>query len=215
MIVAFPYSYCGWERKKDLRDIVNTFARVFKQQWPNDKLVQATDAKTCEVKGVDECVRLDVEPFGIWYFSAWINFPYDEYLRIDDDVVVRADVSEVWDEKFDIAIADERGSKSHNKFRMTTMNGGVVFVRNRDFFRESLKHYKEETGMDNWQDLQIAMQMTINAGNFLVHRLDPMVYNYYPENDRTPHPALPKIIHYKGKRKSRMVRDYKQLLEAV
>ena len=197
MIVAFPFAFNGKETEKEIA-LANLFIRAIRKVDPPVTLIQMSDEKTVQLAGTDGCYRVDEEPLGIWYFKAMIQFPVEQFLRLDYDIIMREDVSDVFRQDFDIAIANEG---------KTTMNNGVVFVKSKDLFKEALDHYRQ-TPMDNWQDIQKAMQLAINTGKFDVLRLDPMVYNFYPERDKAPYPSEAKVLHFKGSRKERMVREF-------
>lgn len=204
MIVAFPFAYMGKEKQSDV-ELADLFVRLIRKHQPRVTLVQMTDKATGVINGIDECFRHGDGPHGLWYFNAMCAFPGDEFLRLDCDIVMRGDVSDVFDQDFDIAIARER---------TPIMNTGVVFVKNKRFFVDAMKQYQENTKQDNWGDIQTATQKAINSGAFNVLRLDADVYNYYPSKDRTRsreilYPASAKIMHFKGARKAFMKADFR------
>jgi|SRR3990167_2497671 len=200
MIVAFPFAFNGLETEKEI-SLANLFIRSIRKVSPAVRLVQMVDERTAILKGTDGYARLKGEyQFGEWLFESLIHFPAEQFLRLDYDIIMREDVSDVFQYDFDIAIAKEgRG----------VMNNGVVFVKNRDFYKASLDFYKTTT-MDNWQDIQKAMQMAIETNDFLIHRLEQPVYNYYPGRDGEPYPEDAKILHFKGSRKKRMIAELTQ-----
>ena len=202
MIIAFPFAFGGLETDKEI-SLAAIFMNHARKACPDAEIVQMSDRETSRLSGTDSCFRLDVKPYGIWHFEVMTNFPAEQFVRLDYDVILRDNIEDVFARDFDIAIARERHA---------IMNNGVVFVKNRDFFAEGLANYKT-TGMDNWQDIQNAMQMTINANKFRVERLDPDAYNYYPSKDRSLsmeelYPESAKVIHFKGSRKTFMKLDF-------
>lgn len=197
MIVAFPFAFNGKETEVEI-SLANLFIREIRKVDPPVTLIQLSDEATVELKGTDGCYRVDAEPLGIWFFKAMIQFPAEQFLRLDYDIIMREDVSEVFRHDFDIAIANEGKG---------VMNNGVVFVKDKEFFKLALDCYMT-TEMDNWQDIQKAMQMAINTGKFVIHRLDPVIYNHYPERSSAPYPDSSKILHFKGSRKERMIREF-------
>ena len=202
MIIAFPFAFGGLETDKEI-SLAAIFMNHARKACPDAEIVQMSDKETSRISGTDSCYRLDVKPYGVWHFEVTANFPAEQFVRLDYDTIVRSDIEEVFSIDFDIAIAKER---------TTTMNNGVVFVKNRDFFVEGLANYKTTT-MDNWQDIQRAMQMTIEGGKFKVERLDGDVYNFFPSKDRSLsmeelYPESAKVIHFKGSRKTFMKLDF-------
>ena len=191
MIVAFPFAFGGKEEPEHVGR-AKVFLRMMRMFSPRSHIVQMADRDTVGIDGVDGCVRTDNDELGQWHFKAMLEFPYEQFLRIDYDVVLRADVSEVFEHDFDIAIA-----KEHNSL----MNNGVVFVKNREFFREASAEYRNTT-IDSWNDIQNAMQFAIDGGKFRVRKLDPSVYNWiYKIGTKNPDA---KILHFKGARKEYM-----------
>lgn len=197
MIVAFPFAFNGKETEKEV-SLANLFIREIRKVITDVYLVQMTDENTVKLRGVDAHHVVKNEALGLWYFQAMIDFPWRAFLRLDYDIIMKCDVSDVFQKDFDIAIANEG---------KITMNNGVVFVKSKELFKEALDQYKQ-TPMDNWQDIQKAMQLAINTGKFNVLRLEPGVYNHYPERGNAPYSDAAKIIHFKGRRKERMIRDF-------
>lgn len=195
MIVTFPFAFAGKERDHH-KELANLFIKEIRKVKPAVELVQMTDMDTVRLDGIDACYRRGSEPFAIWLFNSMIEFPAEQFLRLDYDIILQSDVSDVFEKDFDIAIADE----GHEK-----MNNGVVFVKDKEIFRYALFCYMEHTGRDDWQDIQRAMQMAIDSENFNVLRLPPDIYNCYSSRDGSPHPESAKIVHFKGGRKKRMI----------
>lgn len=192
MIVAFPFAFGGIPHIRHIAQ-AHLFCRLVRKAMPTATVVQMTDEDTPgAVEGV-ECVRSKMTSLGQWYFEAMLNFPHDQFLRLDYDAVIRSDVSGVFDGDYDIAIAKERKGM---------MNNGVVFVKNREFFRAANEAYENRTNRDNWNAIQVATQLVIDDGSFRVRKLDNEVYNVIP--DRRPFPAKAAILHFTDGRKQWM-----------
>jgi hypothetical protein len=197
MIVAFCYAFNGKQTAHHAR-LAEVFIKTIRRFNNDIELVQMGDDKTPVLEGVDSVVRRPNKEFGQWYFESMIEFPAEQFLRIETDTVLKGDCSEVFAHDFDIACGKEHKG---------AMNNGVVFVKNKDFFVENLKVYKERTSVNGWNDIQVSTQMTIDDGKFRVRKLDPKIYNCIP--DRRPG-YLPetKIVHYKDVRKAWMIDEF-------
>lgn len=194
MNIAFSHSWKGVPPPERVK-AGELFVRLNKGRG---KLIQVTDLETPEIPGIDECVRYSRESFGEWFFRSNMEFPYDHYLRTETDVVIRGDVSGVLLGDFDVAVAKENKGM---------MNNGVVFVKNKNFYSAARYHYFTNTNQDNWNAIQVAIQLAIDEGAFRVRKLDPEVYNCIPDRPRGFSPRA-KIVHYKDIRKEWMESDH-------
>lgn len=207
MVVTFPFAFDGKETPEHV-EYGNIFVAVTRKNLPNAIVVQMADMTTKAIGNVDSVYRTPAGlapegasihkaapgiAFAEWYFDAMINFPSEEFVRLDYDVMVRGDISDVFEHPFDIAIAKEDKGR---------MNNGVVFVKNKAFFSEAKRAYLD-TQKDNWQDVQTAMQVTIDTGYFRVRKL-PQTYNQLFDPAK-PFPADTKLLHFKGSRKNELV----------
>ena len=198
MIVAFPFAFNGAESKYN-HEIGLSFVRTARKYLKTVEIVQMSDMKTGEVPGIDSCFRVDSWPFGIWYFDAMLAFPAEQFLRIDYDAMIRRDVSDVFSHDFDIAIAKEHNGR---------MNNGVVFVKNKEVLKDAQANYMK-TGMDNWQDIQTAMQETIDSGLFRIRKLDESYNMIFKPDRQVTIPEDTHIVHFKGVRKELIVNNFK------
>ena len=189
MNIATPFAFSGNETKEQ-KDLGALFVRFARKSHPKANIIQLSDMKTSEIEGIDSCYRAPMEALGLWYFDVMNDFQEREFLRVDYDCMIRADVSEVFEYEFDIAIAKEDAK---------IMNNGVVFVRDREIYKYARKMYMENTGQDNWQDIQKAMSMAIDSGLFRVKRVPSEIYNYVYKRKEVAEKA--KIVHFKGDRK--------------
>lgn len=194
MNIAFSYSWNG-NPPPDKASYGKAFVRINKGKG---KLIQVSDLETPQIEGVDECIRFPREKgFAEWFFRSAMDFPYDHALRTEHDVVIRGDVSGVFLGDFDVAVAKEKKGM---------MNNGVVFVKNRNFYSACRHQYYTNTNKDNWNAIQVAVQLAIDEGAFRVRKLDPEIYNCIPDRPRGFNPnAL--IVHYKDDRKRWMESD--------
>lgn len=195
MIVAFPFAFGGSEDSSHVAQ-ADLFVHLMRKFQPRYSIVQLSDRKTRSVSGVDGIFRIDVDPFGMWFFAVMSAFPADQFLRLDYDVVVRDDVSDVFTEDFDIAVSEED----------EMMNNGVVFVKSKDIFATAMEHYLCDTAKNNWEDIQLAMSMAMRKYNVL--KLPRDVYNYRQSAELADYPKTARVLHFKGGKKMAMARDF-------
>jgi hypothetical protein len=196
MIVAFPYAFNGHDKEEN-KEFAGLFVRAARRF--DFEIVQMTDSQTQEIKGVDSVFRHPMEELGPWYLDAMEAFPADQFLRVDYDILFRADVSDVFDDDFDIAVAKEP--------KIGVMNNGVVFVKDKAIFADARQQY-EKTSRDNWSDIQVAMSMSIDSGKFSVKKLPADVFNcFYKREWGKTLPDTAKLVHFKGSRKD-VMRDH-------
>lgn len=154
----------------------------------NVRLIQMTDNDTPVLEGVDDVFRFPRRTFGEWYFEAMAEFPADESLRLDVDVLMlKNPVSVFSNREFDVAFAKEIKG---------TLNNGVMFARNKRFFVDCLHEY-QKTSRDNWNDIQVATQAVVDSGRYRVMKLDRRFYNHIPDRPKDFPPGV-KLVHFEG-----------------
>ena len=163
-----------------------------KRRMPDCRAIQLSDEKTKPAKGAELIVRPMRGLLSDWYFDQLENLPVSQFINCEEDTIFKSDVSDVFENTFDIA-----GSRDAKGI----MNAGVTFVKNRSFYSEMRKFY-QLTSKDEWNDLQVARQMTAESGLFRVKIL-PKQYNHIPSHPKDIVGA--KIVHYKDIRKPWML----------
>lgn len=185
MIVAFPFSFQG-DPPPMYRGLAEKFCHAARDAGA--RVYQVSDTDTPMVSGADRCFRYERKTtFAEWYFGSMYTFPEDEFLRLDCDVLIRELPTEVFAQPFEIAIAKENKG---------AMNNGVVFVRDRNFAKDCYYAHQDRTSRNEWNDIQVAIQMVINDGSYNVLRLDPDVYNFMPQKHGEYGNA--KLVHFEG-----------------
>ena len=125
-----------------------------------------------------------------------------ETLFLGVDVLCQDDVSDVFDDEFDIAIAtDMRPGHSDIKY-----NADVVFSRCTEFWdeiREKTKHLNWPVD-GNWYDVEKVYTDVIDSGKYKVKILDGNIYNYVPQS-KDDDLLGKKLVHYRGRRKAWML----------
>jgi len=130
-----------------------------------------------------------------------------DWMFIDTDCWVQGDLRGVFDQEFDIAIANRDGSLLEQEIGSEFMsrmphNLGVVFSRCPEFWEFALKvwdAYDDPTKDAIWSD-QLAVCETIKTGKFNVRVLDGKEFNLSPMK-REQFVDGAKVLHYKGARK--------------
>jgi hypothetical protein len=138
-----------------------------------------------------------------------------EWLFLDTDTLVRADVRDVFDRDFDIALAD-RGltdkddPRLHLYAKTMPWNIGVIFSRSRKFWRDVLVLMRElPTHWQEWEGEQVSTCEVAKGGKYKVEILS-RYYNYTPD---TPLEVADRalILHLKGKARKRWIPEYEEV----
>lgn len=122
-------------------------------------------------------------------------------LFLDVDVIVREDVSAVFEQDFDVAVTtDMKPGAPGIKY-----NGGIIFSRCPAYWRAIAEAGK---GMDfrktpgDWNPIERMRNAVADSGKFKLLVLPGEEYNYVPSNAAD---IGGKIMHYRGNRKSWMI----------
>lgn len=133
------------------------------------------------------------------------DIPDGDHLTLDDDVLVKGDLSHVFDQAFDVAMVKRHHPVLFEGIDMTPScpyNTGVVFSRSQAFWQKA--HEVCERFPDRfqrWWGDQMAVGLVAQRGGFRVHELHTG-YNWRPESKDQTSDAL--VYHYKGNRKEWM-----------
>jgi hypothetical protein len=180
-----------------------------RRAMPRAAIVHLTDEATMPMAGVDEVRRRAGGPIALACLEAYAHAGPGPWLFVDTDVIVQRDVSSVFEEPFDIAVADRVGTlrpKEQGTKFMARMphNKGAVFSRSSAFWFDAaaLLRTMSEVRQD-WMGDQVAMNLTIAAGRYRV-RVLPSRYNY-PPHRRDEDVSDKAILHFKGARKAWML----------
>lgn len=172
------------------------------------EVVQMTDINSLIVPGVDRVQAFDAGPIAhavIEHYAACEG----DWLFLDTDVLVRADVRHVFDQPFDIAVATREGTLKPDEVGTKFMasmpfNKGVVFSRSQMFWQEALAWLNDRPTKDHaWMGDQKAVNAVIASGAFAV-RVLPAAFNYPPKRRREDVSGQ-HVLHFKGPRKAWML----------
>ena len=149
----------------------------------------------------DRELRIDVDG-EFAYRQAFISSKlFGDVLFLDVDVVLHDDVSDVFNDDFDVCVTtDMRPGAPGIKY-----NGGVIFCRNPAYWEaiaEATEGLDFRKTADDWEPIERARGAVADSGKFKLKVLDGETYNYVPSS---PEDLAGKIIHYRGNRKNWMM----------
>lgn len=191
--------------------LASRMVKSVRKNIPDARVVQFTHKADNALSFVDDVVIRSANGMGLMEarIDHFANYPHDEALFLDPDILVQKDVWEVFDNPFDIAIAHRNEPLTLDGADVSKdmpYNTGVIFSRGVNFWRATLELMKPMSLDDrNWFGDQIAVAQLIKDGHFKVREIDNKIYNYSPKKESENVSAC-SIVHYKGNRKEWMLR---------
>ena len=191
------------------------------------RIVQMSDEQTEPVEGVDDVIR---KPWDRKYLMPYRllhlrDFPADDdAIFLDADIVVRKDLTPVFDREFDIAVTtrEEHGIRysgpsipgfldpGDDLTRRMPYNAGVLFHRPsaRGFWAAAHQYCETlPANLRKWWGDQLAIKHVADAGVYRLIELPCQLYNHTPlTEDEDVSGKF--IVHYKGDRKTWMLKQY-------
>ncbi len=176
-----------------------------RKHMPHATIVHHSDLTSPAISGVDEVVRSDrKDPLILHRFKMMSE--EREFLSLDVDVVLQADLSHVFEQEFDVALTlRERPIKFDGEIlgSRDRYNGGVMFSRNPQYWKDCVSEsLYMPIDMQDWMGPQIAM--TTIAPEYKVLELPDRIYNYAPKSEDDDLSEC-KAVHYKGMRKDMLL----------
>jgi len=173
-----------------------------RKHLPHARIVQMSDPDTDAI--VDEVIRRPYDGRMMTFrLEHLANFEHSSMLILDDDCILKGDVSHVFDKSWHVALTLRTGPVHFEGINMTEAcpyNTGVMFSRSQDFWARCAQVcYRFPDNFQRWWGDQMAVGLTARRGHWTVHELDVRTYNWSPEAASDTSEAL--IWHYKGKRK--------------
>lgn len=171
----------------------------------NYEVWQLSDHEAPEVAGVSRVIRQPYEQHSLFVFRGLSELE-PPYLKLDTDLFVVKDISDIEDTKYDVALT-VRGDPGMGMI----YNGGVFWVNNKQFAIDCLK-LVEGMSPDRqaWFGDQIAMAQV--AKNYRVNELPCSTWNHTPVNEHDMGRDS-RILHFKGPRKNWMGAMYRRVHE--
>lgn len=195
---------------KDIARAANLSVISIKDAMPDAKIVQFTNMNTPGLKDVNEVVRKPSRDLGFMEsrMEHYATYPHEKMLLIDPDIIIQADVWNVFDEPFDVALTDRGGNKlvlgKKDVSIIMPYNLGAAFSTGNQFWRRCLVEMKKmPKGDRDWFGDQIAVGRVARAKIFQIKVLDMYRYNYTPQK-KEENVSSKFIVHYKGERKEWM-----------
>lgn len=173
-------------------------------------IVMMTDLSTPECD-VDKVVRKDFTGIAYSRIAHLAEYPHEELISLDTDLIVKGNMEHVFEKPFDIALtlrdsvnlADiRRGEKTPTK-NGELYNTGVFFSRGTRFFEKALKWLEtRDDRVKQWGGEQRSMNyVALNeTEDFDILNLPCRLYNWSPGAGYSENPKA-YVYHYKGGRK--------------
>lgn len=174
-----------------------------RQHMPQAKIIQFTTPEFPALEGVDEVLRQENKgDFIEWAFRCLIALIArgEPILQIATDVLLNADVSNVFEHEFDVASSIyPTSTRSDGAFC-----GDVNFIKPSQFYQEVYDYYVNTPEiMDGWEGGQTAFLHVAKTSNHKVLALPFDEYCNTPDNMEADI-SMAKILHFRGPRKALM-----------
>jgi hypothetical protein len=130
-------------------------------------------------------------------------------ISLDYDILLREDVSDVFDQEFDVAFTKRPDQdKTIVKQMQESYNMGVIFSKSTEFWEKLLAIYMMQPLRDGWLGSQnLASQIAVHlSSKYKLIELPGDEYNHPPQS-RDEDLTGRKIVHYKGARKEWMLSE--------
>lgn len=208
-VVGFLYVDCG---KPEYAVMAENMVESVREIMPDAHIVQMTSPTTVSIPGIsqriDREVRKDNAPLMIYRLEHLANFPYDQMLLLDVDVMMQRDPWQVFNTEFDMCFTKrDRDVTVDGESIAKSMpyNIGVMFSRRAKFWREAHRYVQTlHPEHQQWWGDQLAVKHLVDSGKYRIHEVSSDPYNYSPlipdEDVRRKF-----MVHYKGERKGMLM----------
>lgn len=192
-----------WRGRPEHVVMADMMMRSCRKVMPDVPIIQLTDQSTPALYGVDEVRRRSHAHTAMLRVEHYIACE-GEWVFLDTDILLQRDIRAVFDEPFDVAIADRVGCVTPTEgddyplYQSMPYNSGVVFSRSPDFWRAVLHHMETvPPEKKSWMGDQYGVNAVIQQGRFTVKVLPGRQYNCPPVHRRDAC-AEAAILHFKG-----------------
>lgn len=174
---------------------------------PGVEVVHLSDGTTEQMEGSDSVLRISgAMPMAMrrMLHNATVE---GEWLFIDPDVIVQQDVSDVFNEAFDVALTDRLGTITYEGAyaKQMPINLGIAFSRNLSFWKRVLYHmHTISPKLQEWTGDQLVVCEMIRqklVDDFKIKMLPGLLYNFPPSSEHDERIKNAFIAHWKGNRK--------------
>ena len=171
-------------------------------------VIQLTDEHTPIIKGVNNVVRKRFNGQIMLFRMQHLADLRGEWITLDTDMIIKKDLSSVFDNDFDVALTRRYGSifdkNGVDIVKLMPYNNGVMFSRNHEFWREALHSINfMDDELKKWWGDQVAVKEIAESGRYNVLELDCAEYNYTPKDADERKDVY--VYHFKGQRKEWMM----------
>lgn len=196
---------------ENIRRMAEMMVRSARRHMPGLPIIQATDADSAQYDFVDGVQRVNsilADPPALMLAKHYAMLD-EETIFLDADIIVRADLREVFSAEFDVALC-ERSLGDRMKLQQRFL-GGVEWFRNPTFGAAVYQEVSQMGfGEQFWYGVQIAFHKLYHSHRFNILSMPCRHWNYAPKMPQGEHQPIPddvRAVHYKGSRKNWMLRD--------
>jgi hypothetical protein len=218
-VVAFAYADAIPRLSALYRGLAEGLCQNVRQVMPGVEIVHVSDKDTAPLEGPHK--RLEVArdvPLMTWHMRCHEQAQAlgGEILFTEPDVRFRADVLDVFDDDFDIAVTEREVDSTWDVEGQKLMLSdiapytlGTTFSRSAPFWGEVTAHcatlrMKEQ----NWIGDMLSLYAVMQTGRYNVKVLSGPIYNHIPCSRDDACPV--KVLHYKGMRKEWLFQGVKE-----
>jgi len=163
-MVHSPVKIAFYLDSPNLKDIAEYAIAAARKAMPQAEIWHLTTLDGPELSA-DKCLRVDVQGEFAYRQAVISSYLLGDVLFLDVDVVLREDVSDVFERDFDVAVTtDMRPGAPGIKY-----NGGVIFSRCPEYWKDIAEAGK---GMDfyktpgDWEPIERARGAVADSGKF-------------------------------------------------
>lgn len=187
--------------------LADVMAESVRKHIPEAHLLHVAESGANKLAVFDEIMHVDVDGDYVDQLLRVMEALDGNVLALDYDVIVQANVGDVFERAFDVAMtARPAGDKTITAALRSTYNMGVIFSKSRAFWRAVRALYTSLPERDGWMRSQTLASQVIRLmnGRFNLIELPGEEYNYTPSTEAEDVSSR-KIVHYKGARKGWML----------
>ena len=189
-------------------DMPTKMVASVKEVMPNANIVQLSDMNTPIIKGVNTIIRKEYNGLIMLFRMEHLAALRGNWVTLDTDMIIKKDLSHVFDQDFDVALTRRYGSildeHGNDIVKIMPYNAGVMFSKNHEFWQEALNTLKTlNKQAHEWYGDQLAIKVMADTNNYKVLELPCDEYNYSPSSQDERKDVY--VYHFKGQRKDWMM----------
>lgn len=189
-------------------DMPTKMVASVKEVMPTANIVQLSDMNTPIIKGVNTIIRKEYNGLIMLFRMEHLASLRGNWITLDTDMIIKKDLSHVFDQDFDVALTRRYGSildeHGNDIVKIMPYNAGVMFSKNHEFWQEALNTLKTlNKQAHEWYGDQLAIKVMADTNNYKVLELPCDEYNYSPSSQYERKDVY--VYHFKGQRKDWMM----------